>query len=155
MFLTMGLQMRSIVTSVEEDHAGVWSAVLVAAGALLITVLVRAAYVAPLLAVLARRGRRRERLRPRVEGLHERMASPEGRREKIESMSGRRRPSQRELDRISVRLRRWLADMEYFVREPLGWRDGAVVVWAGMRGAVTVAAAQTLPEDTRSAQCSC
>ncbi|KZX20060.1 cation:proton antiporter [Rathayibacter tanaceti] len=147
-FLTMGLQMRSIVTSVEEDHAGVWSAVLVAAGALLITVLVRAAYVAPLLAVLARRGRRRERLRPRVEGLHERMASPEGRREKIESMSGRRRPSQRELDRISVRLRRWLADMEYFVREPLGWRDGAVVVWAGMRGAVTVAAAQTLPEDT-------
>lgn len=41
-----------------------------------------------------------------------------------------------------------LADIEYFLRQPLGWRDGTAVVWAGMRGAVTVAAAQTLPEDT-------
>jgi CPA1 family monovalent cation:H+ antiporter len=43
---------------------------------------------------------------------------------------------------------RGLADIEYFKRETLGWREGTAVVWAGMRGAVTVAAAQTLPEDT-------
>ncbi|AZZ56272.1 cation:proton antiporter [Rathayibacter iranicus] len=148
-FLAMGLQMRSIVTSVEEDHAGVWPAVLVAAGALLLTLLVRAAYVGPLLAVLASRGRLRERMRPRVEGLNEQMTTPEGRRDSLESLGRRRRrPSARDLDRFSVRLRRMLADMEYFVREPLGWRDGTAVVWAGMRGAVTVAAAQTLPEDT-------
>ncbi len=37
-----------------------------------------------------------------------------------------------------------------FVSSPLGWRDGTVIVWAGMRGAVTVAAAQTLPSDAPS-----
>ena len=40
-----------------QDHAGV-GGLLIAAGALVLTVLVRAAYVAPLLGVLARRGRR-------------------------------------------------------------------------------------------------
>jgi CPA1 family monovalent cation:H+ antiporter len=32
--------------------------------------------------------------------------------------------------------------------EGLGWRGGVVLSWAGMRGVVTVAAAQSLPEDT-------
>ena len=40
------------MTNVEHDHAGVGTAVLVAAGALVLTVLVRAAYVAPLLGIL-------------------------------------------------------------------------------------------------------
>jgi CPA1 family monovalent cation:H+ antiporter len=48
--------------------------------------------------------------------------------------------------RVRARLRRTLADVDHLLSEPLGWREGVVVVWAGMRGAVTVAAAQTLPE---------
>ncbi len=44
-----------------------------------------------------------------------------------------------------TRLRRSLADIDYFLDSPMTWRDGTVVVWAGMRGAITVAAAQTLP----------
>ena len=41
-------------------------------------------------------------------------------------------------------------------RPPLGWREGTTVVWAGMRGAVTVAAAQTLPDGTpENGRCSC
>ena len=59
-----------------------------------------------------------------------------------------RTPSQRTLDQFTRRVTQGLADIEYFLRQPLGWRDGTAVVWAGMRGAVTVAAAQTLPEDT-------
>ncbi len=43
---------------------------------------------------------------------------------------------------------RRLADIDYFLAEPLGWREGTILVWAGMRGVVTLAAAQTLPEDT-------
>ncbi len=38
--------------------------------------------------------------------------------------------------------------LEYFTSEPLGPREGAVIIWAGMRGAVTLAAAQTLPLST-------
>lgn len=56
-FLTMGVQIKSIVTNVEQDHAGVGTAVLIAAGALGLVILVRAAYVAPLLGILAGRAR--------------------------------------------------------------------------------------------------
>jgi CPA1 family monovalent cation:H+ antiporter len=45
-------------------------------------------------------------------------------------------------------VRRYLADVEYLNREPLHAREGVLLTWAGMRGVVTVAAAQTLPLTT-------
>ena len=149
-FLTMGVQIKGVVTGVEQDHAGVGTAVLVACGALLLTVLVRAAYVAPLLAGLAARGRRIGPMRARMLEMQERMTTPEGRRETYGEVNrgGRRRTSERTLDRFAFRVTQVVADLEYFQRAPLGWREGTAVVWAGMRGAVTVAAAQTLPDDT-------
>ncbi|MBL1079168.1 sodium:proton antiporter [Nocardia sp. 2] len=148
-FLIMGLQIKSIVTNVENDHAGVGAAVLVAAGALALTIVVRAAYVAPLLGILERRARRGERLQPRLQGMQERMSTPEGKQQTVEEFNarGRRTLSEHDLERFDRRITRGLANIEYFLREPLGWREGIAVVWAGMRGAVTVAAAQTLPED--------
>ncbi|MGI9824700.1 cation:proton antiporter [Agromyces sp. Marseille-Q5079] len=149
-FLTMGLQIQAIVADVQRDHAGVAPAMLVAAGALLLTILVRAAYVAPLLGVLGRRARRNERMQERLEGMQEKMTTPEGQQEFLErANTGRGRSvTTRDLDRFARRVTHALGDIEYFRRQPLGWREGVVVVWAGMRGAVTVAAAQTLPEDT-------
>lgn len=147
-FLTMGLQMKSIVMNVQDDHAGVGTAVLIATGALLLTIMVRAAYVAPLLAVLAARARGFDKTQAQMLGLQERMTSPEGKQETFKEVRPRRRPSERDLDRFARRITYAIADIEYFRREPLGWREGTVVVWAGMRGAVTVAAAQSLPEDT-------
>ena len=148
-FLTMGLQIKSIVTSVEADHAGVGTAVLVAAGALLLTIGVRAAYVGPLLAILALRSRRSQELGLRLQGMQARMATPEGTKETFQEVRrGRRKASERDLTVFARRVTQGIADVEYFLRQPLGWRDGTVVVWAGMRGAVTVAAAQSLPEDT-------
>jgi len=149
-FLTMGVQLKEVVEHVERDHAGVGTAVLVALGALAITVLVRAVYVSSLLVSLGRRARRRQKLQPRLVEMQEKMTTPEGKQEILERASARpgRRPSESDLDRFAVRITRGLADVEYFLREPLGWREGTAVVWAGMRGAVTVAAAQTLPDDT-------
>jgi CPA1 family monovalent cation:H+ antiporter len=57
-------------------------------------------------------------------------------------------PTVENLARFGTRLRRLLADIDYFTGAPLGWREGTIVIWAGMRGAVTVAAAQSLPEHT-------
>jgi len=145
-FLTMGLQISSIVDAVERDHAGVLPAVLVAAGALALTVLVRAAYVGPLLAVLGARSRRIPQLATRVQGMQERMATPEGRQQAFREVN-RGRASPRALEQFARRVTQVLADLDYFRRAPLGWREGTIVVWAGMRGAVTVAAAQTLPAD--------
>ncbi len=148
-FLTMGLQIKSIVADVERDHAGVGLAVLVACGALVLTVLVRAAYIAPLLALLAAASRRGERMQTRMQAMQARMSTPEGTQASFDELNRRRRPpSERDLDRFARRVTQVLADIEYFRREPLGWREGTAVVWAGMRGAVTVAAAQTLPDSS-------
>ena len=125
-------------------------ALLVAAGALVLTIVVRAAYVAPLLAVLSVRSRANGSMRARMQEMQERMVTPEGRQETFREVNprGRRKASERTLDRFAFRVTQAVADLEYFRRAPLGWREGTAVVWAGMRGAVTVAAAQTLPEDT-------
>ncbi|MDO9398098.1 MAG: sodium:proton antiporter [Herbiconiux sp.] len=152
-FLTMGVQITSILAKVEEDHAGIGPAVLIAVGALALTVLVRAAYVAPLLGILARRSKRLTTLGTRLQGMQQRIDSPEGARGAYTEVNPRRSPrgrpaSERQLNQFARRVTQGLADIEYFLRAPLGWRDGTIVVWAGMRGAVTVAAAQTLPEDT-------
>ena len=148
-FLTMGLQVKSIIMDVEADHAGVGPAVLIAAGALLLTILVRAAYVAPLLRILAAGARRSAKLRDRLEDMQGKMSTTEGKQETFAEMSRRRRkPSERDLALFARRVTTGLADIEYFRRAPLGWRDGTAVVWAGMRGAVTVAAAQSLPVET-------
>ena len=57
-------------------------------------------------------------------------------------------PTAQDLARFGTRVRRTLADIDYFTGAPLGLREGVIVVWAGMRGAVTVAAAQSLPQAT-------
>jgi len=41
-------------------------------------------------------------------------------------------------------VQRYVADLNYLLREPLGLKEGSLLVWAGMRGAVTLAAAQSL-----------
>lgn len=140
-FLAMGLQIREIVVTVENEHAGVVAAVLVAMGALMVVVLVRALYVAPLLGILAGRARRGEVISSWVQGVHDQVKNPDA----DSRWFGR---AQHSVERLTRRLTRLLADVDYLTREPLGWREGTVVVWAGMRGAVTVAAAQTLPLDT-------
>ncbi|GAA2250284.1 sodium:proton antiporter [Herbiconiux moechotypicola] len=183
-FLTMGLQISSIVTGVERDHAGVGTAVLIAVGALLLTILVRAAYVGPLLAVLSRRAKRMGRLQTRLQDIQQKIDGPGGGQAALAELGrdrgrdrdrdrdrgrgpaelehrptrperraartdrGPRPVTERQLDRFARRVRQGLADVKYFLDQPLGWREGTAVVWAGMRGAVTVAAAQTLPENT-------
>ena len=148
-FLTMGVQIKSIVTNVEQDGGGVATAVLVAVGALVLTILVRAGYVAPLLRYLRARARHGERMQAMLQDMQGRMTTPEGRQDAFQQINPRRRKvSERRLDSFTQRVTQGLATIDYFLREPLGWREGTAVVWAGMRGAVTVAAAQTLPDDT-------
>ncbi len=50
--------------------------------------------------------------------------------------------------RINSRITRTLADIDYYAEASLGPKESTIIVWAGMRGVVTVAAAQTLPYDT-------
>jgi CPA1 family monovalent cation:H+ antiporter len=142
-FLIMGLELSALVADVQSAHEGVHNAVVVALGALLLTILVRAAFLAPLLALLRRRRLRTERAKPRIDALSERLGESG---EPSDWPFGRRsEPTVERVRQTRTRVRRLRADIDYFLSTPLGWREGGVLVWAGMRGAVTLAAAQTLP----------
>ena len=148
-FLVMGLQVSGIVADVREDHAGIGRAVALAVGALAVTILVRAAFVAPLLAALRWSASRGETARPRLASIQGRLEA--GDTSAVPQFPFNRRPSSftsTAVDQFQTRLRRLLASIDYFLAEPLRWPEGVIVVWAGMRGAVTLAAAQTLPADT-------
>nr|WP_244960774.1 sodium:proton antiporter [Pseudoclavibacter chungangensis] len=166
-FLLMGLQMHALVLDVfGQDDLGLLHAIAIAVAALVGTLVVRTGFVAPLLWQLDRRGKRRERLRPRLEHVQERLDGkaaehegddPHAARIRLDAADGGDPPTSRgrsreispaRLDRFRTRVRRSLADVDYYLAAPLTWRDGGVVVWAGMRGAITVAAAQTLPPET-------
>ena len=56
--------------------------------------------------------------------------------------------SARCIEHVVQRIGRQLADIDFFVAENFGWRGGIVLAWSGMRGVVTVAAAQSLPDGT-------
>ena len=48
-------------------------------------------------------------------------------------------------ERVRTQIKRYLADVNYLILQPLGVKEGVLLTWAGMRGVVTLAAAQTLP----------
>src|SRR5699024_12390831 len=52
-------------------------------------------------------------------------------------------PTRRSSDLFLARRR---ADVDFATTQGLDWRGGAVLGWSGMRGVVTLAAAQTLPD---------
>lgn len=145
-FLGMGLQLSSVLNQVHRDHIGIGPAVGVAALALLAVLLVRALYVAPLLWSQARRERRTAARQPKLESIQEHLDAGTF-AARVEERTGQR-PGAHVIRRYAARVRRALADIDYRSRQPLDARAGTVVVWAGMRGAITVAAAQTLPLDT-------
>lgn len=149
-FLVMGLQLYTIVGDVRADDAvGLTGAAEIVAGALLLIILVRAAYVAPLLALLKMQARRGERMKPRIATARERLDDPEDARNVLDGMRGwGRMPPADRADRFRAWLQRRGASIDHYLANPLGWREGTVVVWAGMRGVITLAAAQTLPEGT-------
>ena len=164
-FLFMGLEFFGIVEKVDASDLGVRRAIGVAVLAGALTVVVRALVVAPMLKFLSHRTARwavhweeneeaihqfQNRCAAIVRGEAEMPQVPWDRRRFIQVQRKLRRdPSHesiaRRARRISSRVRRRGADLDYFAADPLRSREGAVIVWAGMRGAITLAAAQTLP----------
>ncbi|MFC7493047.1 MULTISPECIES: cation:proton antiporter [unclassified Nocardioides] len=133
-FLLMGLELNGLVDDVHAEHDQLADAVRIGVLGIVIVVLVRAAYVVPLLWALGRRARRGARVREHLEGWQSRLDEDA--------------VAATDHERLQTRVRRSLADIDYLASAPLGWREGTVVVWAGMRGVVTLAAAQTLRADT-------
>ncbi len=143
-FLLMGLQLNQLVGDVREEHGSVQQALLLGMVAVSMALVVRAGYFALLLRSINRRTPEPEEVRARIKDEKER-----GKRRMAKAPPGWEDTPRAKLASKgwARRVRRLLADVEYYRRWRLGPREGVVLVWAGMRGAVTVAAAQTLPAD--------
>jgi CPA1 family monovalent cation:H+ antiporter len=152
-FLVMGLELKEIVQQNLARDQGLWQGVWLAVAALGIVVAVRAAYVSGLIWLQGLRAH--DRTRQRVDDMDQRLdqfesrlnARPEGSSTRLRDGGDPARPRRR-IAMGRARLRRLTADLDYYRDSPLGWRHGTIIVWAGMRGVVTLAAAQTLPLDT-------
>jgi monovalent cation/hydrogen antiporter len=145
-FLMMGLQLSRIFKQVQGEPTGIGHALIIALLALAATLLIRAAYVGPLLWGLHRSARHWLSLQPRVVELKQQLEA--GRMPDEQERRGNplwRYLSVKNVRRLATQVRRGLADIDYLSRQPMRFAEGVLVIWAGMRGAVTVAAAQLLP----------
>ena len=137
-FLLMGWELRHFVDEVEHEHLSVSGAVLVGLVLCLILLVVRVAFIVPLVWTLRRDQQRASDRLARSDDWIARIEAAEphvdGAQAKGLSVVARR---------LQRRRHRWSA----LATDGLGWRGGAVLSWSGMRGVVTVAAAQTLPHD--------
>lgn len=155
-FLTMGLQAFGIVEETAAFSGGLAFAAFLAVilGALIMVI--RAIFIAIMLAWLDHRRTHRKRRynaeAERLEAFEHRMAQAcavdsdvlacrdLSEEQWLKTMNLWRR-------RLRIRERQHAvrrSDIDYFENEPLGPREGSVIVWAGMRGAITLAAAQTI-----------
>lgn len=139
-FLIMGLELRSLVSVNIDHHGGVGAAAVLAASALGIVLVVRGVYVGGLVGVQSMRARASHRTRLTEAGARIEAFDPASTRDPERASRSR--------DRLGRRVSRALRDLDYYQASPLGWKQGTIIVWAGMRGVVTLAAAQTLPLNT-------
>ncbi|MFT4041585.1 MAG: sodium:proton antiporter [Gordonia sp. (in: high G+C Gram-positive bacteria)] len=164
-FLLMGLELYTLIVDVHDDHQGVQTAMWVGVAALAVVVFVRAGCVVPLAWWLDRKRQRGVAVRPMLEDFTA-SASEDAlpRRRGFARWRRRLRRHSRRKDallapdlgpfspdtaaRINSRITRLIADIDYYAEAPLGAKESTIIVWAGLRGVVTVAAAQTLPDDT-------
>ncbi|HEX7307748.1 sodium:proton antiporter [Lentzea sp.] len=133
-FLLMGFELTSVVNDVAEDGLG--RALLLGVLATVALVVLRVVFMIPLIAMLRRQQRRADAFTDKIATFLERVTA-----------RGPRSDDDKRYDRGIRAIQRKQADVAFYASEGLSWRGGAVLAWSGMRGVVTLAAAQTLPED--------
>lgn len=137
-FLLVGLQIRSLIDDVNSDgelSLGATVGIGLLATALLIAL--RFLWVGPLVLLLKLRERHAESSTLRsLLFLQQRLTEAGPRR-------GRKR-----ITLLRRRYARRRADLEQLRDQSIDWRSGVVMGWSGMRGVVTLAAAQSIPPDS-------
>lgn len=133
-FLFMGLALKPLI----DEVGTVWDTVLLGLALSALVIVIRIVFTAPMMAMVRRDERRAAESQPRIDRMQSKLDSG--------GYDERLRPRQKE--RLQHRLTQVNADVQWKLSQGLGWRGGVVLAWSGMRGAITVAAAQTLPDDT-------
>jgi CPA1 family monovalent cation:H+ antiporter len=140
-FLIMGGQLTGLVAkAVQHPEMGLPETIALGLLVVVVLLVVRAFVVAPVLWRIRRAAGRADDGRERLSTIRESIKSWRGRSDDDRSRE--------RVERAEHRIAQRDADMVDLQKNPVGWRDGVVLSWAGMRGVVTLAAAQSLPEDT-------
>jgi NhaP-type Na+/H+ or K+/H+ antiporter len=138
-FLLMGLQLKTIVGQVPEGELGVGGAVLLGLLLCVLLLVIRVLFVIPIIIGL-------RRSQKRSVGRESQLSDGLDRLRNRPDPDGARQARQR--NRVTKYLQRKEADITDLQGSRIDWRSGVVVSWAGMRGVVTLAAAQSLPLNT-------
>jgi monovalent cation/hydrogen antiporter len=142
-FLLMGLQLNTLLDQAADAGLSAWQAVGIGLLVSLLAVVLRFLFVAPLVAGIRQDAQRAAAQQPRLDAMESKIHAGES-----FGPRGDRPLSERRAEQVLRRITRVRADIDFRLAEGFGFRGGIVLAWAGMRGAVTVAAAQSLPEDT-------
>lgn len=137
-FLLIGVEIRTLIENVAPGTLGAGQAVVIGLIATLALIVLRFLWVGPMVFLLGKHADREEARTLDLWlllGYFRTHASP-----------SRLRTRQRiRAEKLYARRR---ADLENVREERIDWRGGVVLSWSGMRGVVTLAAAQSLPEST-------
>ncbi len=138
-FLVMGIQLNAIIAHAKGSVLGVWGAFGIGLLLCVVLLVIRALFIVPIIWRLKANQKRAPEVGERLTDGLERVRTE---REKRPPQDER---TERRWNRFTRYLERREADVTDLQDSQIGWRGGAVLTWAGMRGVVTLAAAQTLP----------
>ncbi|WP_426520798.1 cation:proton antiporter [Diaminobutyricibacter sp. McL0618] len=139
-FLLMGIQLNAIIAHARGSMLGVWGAFGIGLLLCLVLLVVRALFIIPIIWRLKASQKRAPEVEERISDGLERVRTERKKRPPQDERAERR------WNRFTRYLERREADVTDMQVSPIGWRGGAVLTWAGMRGVVTLAAAQSLPQ---------
>src|SRR5690606_7963883 len=124
----MGLELTAVIHDVQENAShSIGGAVGYAALALVACLVLRAGYTVPLLAGMRRAAARARRVAPRITEVRNRIESGDaviiagGPRGMFGAMRHALEPDR---EAIRRRIRRYENDIDYMLRQNLGWREG-------------------------------
>lgn len=137
-FLVMGLSLEHLLDEVQDAGLPSGQGLLIGLAATAFVIAARMLFVVPLVAMLKRDERKAAASLPRLERWEA----------KLDQLDDNDDLSDHRKKQIRRRVERTSADVDFILTETLGWRGGVVLAWSGMRGTITLAAAQTLPTDT-------
>ena len=143
-FLLMGVQISALIDETHKFDLSADTAIYIGLGMTLLVLVIRFAFLVPLVFLLRRQDALNERQTRRWGVVVSRMRS---RIDAVPELADNERVQRRKA-RIEKSHARRKADVAQLTSEGLGWRGGVVLGWSGMRGVVTLAAAQSLPEGT-------
>lgn len=131
-FLLMGLQLHALVESVGESPLRLEHVLLIALALVAILIGCRALFTVPLIITMRSSARKYAQRNQGLDKFAQRVQDFDA-------------PDHPRVQRAEIMIERSRADLEHNRTQQLGWRDGVVLSWSGMRGVVTLAAAQSIP----------